>query len=64
MGARVDLEALAQQEKEALDFYFKDEEPFLTVEVERQLRERFGAALAKFRGENSDRSLPSARSYV
>lgn len=44
-GKRVDLEALAQQEKEALDFYFKDEVPLLTVELETQLRARFRAVL-------------------
>lgn len=50
-GTRVDLEALAQQEKEALDFYFKDEEPLLTTELEGQLRARFGAVLANSGGE-------------
>ena len=50
-GTRVDLDALAQQEKEALDFYFKDEEPLLTPELELQLRHRFMTTLSKVGGE-------------
>lgn len=46
-GVIVDAEALATQEREAMDFYFNDEVPLLTPEFEASLRERFHLASSR-----------------
>jgi 2-polyprenyl-3-methyl-5-hydroxy-6-metoxy-1,4-benzoquinol methylase len=45
-GSVIDTQALAEQEREAMDFYFQDEVPLLTAEFEAALRQRFTAASA------------------
>lgn len=56
----VDIEALAQQEQEALNFYFQDEVPLLTPAFEASLRERFQMASTRL----GTRSLPVDVAYM
>lgn len=46
-GVIIDANALAEQEREAMNFYFNDEVPLLTPEFEASLRERFQVASSR-----------------
>ena len=59
-GVLVDIDALALQEQEAMNYYFQDEVPLLTAEFEASLRERFEAASKRL----GTQCLPSDVAYI